>query len=630
MMRTVAIIGLLTWAVPANAGVNQNDLRRMVVELAPEVEEKAGRKLVSRPDSGILTRDEARELMAQPAPRLVPRTSEHKPNMPRIDKVLEHAVAIYIPSSEGIYLIKESFEELFYDLRLESDALTPVVRCAVRHELVHALQHQYGLQPLANTSEGATRGHSALIEGHATLIGQELCLEKEGKAISAAMDAAMMADVPSSVTAADSQAEYAWGQLLAEQLRGLGNEALWAALVAPSPEWTAIVETVEPLLTPGWDEPERLQALARFLTDGNLGEGSPISPTFALTPMLTGQSGVLLALPETEAGLTWSSRGALGKSLVVAMLFRDPGASVDLMQQRRQTNAGWSDYGVQVLLETGGAIVFLSSKTLRKLERREDVEGTYWMRLRSTSGRQYNEYWVATPHMLLIAITNSPHPAARDVQAGLAATVDGFTTPTARIKQERPDWLGIDLAPDPGPSWQYRLQLASRYKASGNERPCEAAFGDVLRMEAPFSDDMAVAAFLCAGATTNIDGVNALVDRVADYKPEVALVGVVALNEDDQALKALALIDAANVTEGPMLQTAADLRMLALAKLRRWKDLAAVALTERPSHGARHDAAVNLFNAGRRATARTILKEVCPLFEGEEAALCRSTQEQMR
>jgi len=598
----------------------------MVVDLAPEVEERAGRTLVARPDSGILTREMAVQMLAKPGPRLMEGGPVVEPDLVRIQAKLQNMIAVYIPSAEGIYLIKETFEETFADLQLAPEALAPIVRCAVRHELVHALQHQYSLRPLSGGKESA-RGYSALMEGHATLIGQELCREHEGESIATAMDAAMMADVPSSVTAGDPVAEYAWGRLLADQLRGLGNEALWSALAGDSPEWGTVVKTVKPLLSPGWDRAEILRPLSSELVFDRRGKGSPVSATLVLSRLLSNNTLAVVALPETDAGLMWVSKSNAGhQAYAAAFLFRDAGSAREAIIGRRRAAKTRNAKDLRMLLSIQRDQMFeLIPRPLRRLEKRDDVVDALWLQLDNGASdyREYNEYWVATEHVLLLGVSNNYAAKTKDVERQMGLRLDALEhTPVPRPAPQRPTWLSTDAVPDAGPSWQYRIQHAATLRRAGKDDPCGKAFGDVLTSEAAPSDGMTAAAFVCAVATDDIDTMQTLIDDVVEHEPEIALMGVFHLIYAGRATKALAIIDDVESEDRELLRIATDLRFRAWAELERWHELEAVAQSDETSLEDRYNGAVYLHAAGRKGPAQEVLAEICPELADQDLDLC--------
>ncbi len=560
MLRWILVLLGLAHASLAGA-VTPQDVRRMVAELIPEVEERAGREFVTHPDSGILTRAQAVDTAMKPPASLMGEVEVVPYDKEKRAAELQFTIAIYIFSSEGVYLIQESMTEAFEALGLEAKALEPVIRCAVRHELVHALQHQYGVRP-RGVGPGGSRGYRALVEGHATLIGQELCREKEGAAIAAAMDGLLLADVPSSVKAGDPIAPYSWGRIVADRLRTVDDDAIWSLLAAPPPDWDDIVETVEPLLTPGWDDPGSLKGLEDLLTYGSDGIKGPRSATMPLSALLSGNPPSLMALPQTEAGLARMNMGWGGWAEVNAFLFREPGAAREMIVMRRRTRNSWQA-GLRTALAEVNDFVEVIPADLRRLERRDDVTDTLWLRLDTdtVTVRGYNEYWVATEHVLLVATKVGYKRKRKEVEAELALALDALpSVPKPHQEPERPAWLTAAAPPEPGPSWEYRLQLAARQFKAGHEAPCEWAFGDVRRGDIQPGDDLAVAAVICMATVNDAAGILAHVDQALAHEPRMAPYVARSLLTTGQNKRAQAiLVDACPRLEGDAAEHCRDL-----------------------------------------------------------------------
>jgi hypothetical protein len=160
------------WAVAAAAPpeVDADALAGMLQEQLPQLGQQVGRQPVGKLRSGILTRERLMLAMVQPPPHFADRALpvEIPPwAQENLAVMRDQALAVYVPSMQGIYLVKENLEEVFQEDGLPPEMLAPLVRCLVAHEIVHALQHQYGTRAeLEDPDLG--KGWEALAEGHAS------------------------------------------------------------------------------------------------------------------------------------------------------------------------------------------------------------------------------------------------------------------------------------------------------------------------------------------------------------------------------------------------------------------------------------------------------------------------------
>ena len=275
--RGVAWIGgvvpLLMLALSAHAAegpVTFPEFRRMVVDMAPVVAEAAGRPFLRLPDPSIASMARAAELLSVPPPSLDPaQTSGNGRVTTPAD--LEGTLALYTPANEGILFLTEAFELFEHRYQLDGDELRELVRCALAHELTHALQHQHGAHDILLGLDEATRqdamaGREVLVEGHASLVSRSICRTMASPKVARLSEDLVGVGHQAQVPASSTAAPYAWGLLVVEALlERKGPDAIWGALRRYTLQKSAVDRAIEGGSEPGWRDPERLAFALRAL-----------------------------------------------------------------------------------------------------------------------------------------------------------------------------------------------------------------------------------------------------------------------------------------------------------------------------------------------------------------------------
>ena len=143
---------MLLWVTLAFAArVSEKQMQRWLVELVPAVEAAAGRRFVERPELVLDDRARVEKLLLDNAVRFERFAPGSMPTAPTIDPGI---IALYSLNTQRVYVVTESVLSIFERVVDDTALLEPFVRCAIAHELTHALQHQHGLMAL---DAGATR-----------------------------------------------------------------------------------------------------------------------------------------------------------------------------------------------------------------------------------------------------------------------------------------------------------------------------------------------------------------------------------------------------------------------------------------------------------------------------------------
>ena len=122
-----------TVAAASGSSLTQQQFHDLVEGLIPEIEERTGRSFVRVPRNGIATRERLTQALTRPYVEVRPPGAEPAPRVPteHEKELIERAIAVYVPSLDGVYLIKEAVEETITEVGLQPDALHPLVRCIV-------------------------------------------------------------------------------------------------------------------------------------------------------------------------------------------------------------------------------------------------------------------------------------------------------------------------------------------------------------------------------------------------------------------------------------------------------------------------------------------------------------------
>ncbi len=613
-----------TFAVAGATPIDDARTQALLEAVVPLVEQRTGRVLVRVPAAAVATRDELYPRLLAPSGLSAARdvgTWIPGPELRRqVAEILDHAVAVYVPQSEQVVVVKEVLVDVQGSLGLEDEGIEPLVQCVLAHELVHAVQHQYGVE--ASGPQGLQRGQRALREGHASLVAAEVCETVHGEPVARLMDVVQSIELEASLAPEDEAAVYGWGRRLAETLDAEG--LLWPALHAPAPHWDDIVDAVVPSLAPAWRVPDPLsEAIVGLGLDGrSVHNAVAVSPTTLLTPFFT-EHGGRDAMPRARGGFAVEAADDDGETMVMAFLLDDREAAARLVAERRSDaetprDQPWMVYGGRAR----GLEEWPRAKRLPGLNKR--VVDAVRIVGRTTEGRPYTEAWVAAGRRLFVvldaghrlrppdlsaAVSGLLHqlPARSGAELGLH-TLEGWVSAVRRV----------DRASILEPSWQFLLHEASRGLQAGNDDACAEIFAGRLAA----SPDHARAAFECAAVPWDL----ALAETAAaelDRLPAAAVLRLVAHALDQNRPRLAARLLAKTEPEPELALQIAALRVATAVKLGRWSEVESVVeRTPMLPAGLRAWAASAMLGAGREGPGTRILSAACPELSGDDRERC--------
>ncbi len=608
------MVGIWVWlaALAYGQAVDVRVATAMVSDLVPQVERRTGRTFVRVPEVDIDTRAALRARLLRAPVRMdfaanLGRTDEpyraSSDQVERVEHLVVNAMALYASQDETVYLVEENLQEIGRSLKLAEQTLRPLLRCVLVHELVHALQHQYGVQ--GEDDADLERGRLALREGHAEHVAAEYCADVEAPATGRLLDAASGIELEASLPADGAAAVYSWGRRLAESLAE--HDLVWPAMVGPAPSWSAIVDAIRPTHSPGWRSGDPLRAALGRLELGKVEVEGPVpaSPTTFLTSLFQDQLG-LDAMPRARGGFRLAAEADDRTLGLGAFLLEQPGAPEALLERRRAHIQDARTRGVptRVHAKVNGAL--LRPPKAKRLD--VDVPGVasaLRVTTRTTNDGPYREYWFATERRLVYFVS-----AGRKLPEGeIARSVGGLLStmteePGAALDLNATGaWIEAVRSIDPEisrhPSSHYLFGRAAKRVARGEQGACSSVFDGPLRApEIPDRAPYARSAFECAAVASDL----ALAQRALRILPEVEPFAAVflasKLTDEQRPRDALAMLDKADV------RATGDARLIQAAA------------------GVRAYAGSQLFAAGRRAEGRRILEEACPLLSPAERRRC--------
>jgi len=262
MLRLTMMLGGAAQAVP----VDDDRAQGMIDALVPEVEAQTGRPFVAVPRVGITNRERLRIRLLRPSGLALGlegriATASHEVRQ-LVEPLVSDALAVYVPYDERIYLVKEAFDELGQSFDLPMDVLEPLLQCVLTHELVHAQQHQYGVENAETPS--TQRGQRAIREGHASLVAYRYCEDEHGRGIVRLMETVQGIELEASLDPGDHAAVYGWGLHLASHAVDEEQPRLAKALLDKAPvESSTMMDVVAVRIRAAvalrrWDEVEEL------------------------------------------------------------------------------------------------------------------------------------------------------------------------------------------------------------------------------------------------------------------------------------------------------------------------------------------------------------------------------------
>ncbi|MFH1466825.1 MAG: hypothetical protein ABIO70_20745 [Pseudomonadota bacterium] len=250
-----AIPALVVSAASA-ARLTEEDIQAMERDYAPRVEAATGRAFASLPAVGIASRRELKLSYAQ----WIRRYAEDAPEDARAmtaasDARVDAAIVLYSYRDRTLYLLSDGVEPLLDSWGFPPEALEPVVRCLVVHELTYALQHQQTnlTWSLDTTDLPEARQMS---DGQAGLVQHQVAADLGLAVVEAWLEMSQGLALPASLPEQPGLPGGA-GQarlLLAEAEAEGGAEAVWALLSTEAIRSGEVCARAEAVLPDGWRE----------------------------------------------------------------------------------------------------------------------------------------------------------------------------------------------------------------------------------------------------------------------------------------------------------------------------------------------------------------------------------------
>ena len=499
-------------AAPAPAvSIGAGTARAMIEELAPWIEASEGRAFADLPAVDVASQAFVAEQVLLSS-RLAAGPGGEVPATTRDALVaqIEVSLALYVPHTRRIYLLKEPLEDLIREAVADTPIALEVIRCVLVHELTHALQHQY----LPGYSEVEAAGR-ALIEGHAERV-----------------EADYLRQLPASTQASVAQLvglnSYAWGPPPEGELEALyayghgavaaldtaaGREAVWAAMAEPPAEMSLVVASAAPGRVRGWSAPldgggllggaigPRLEVLAGAPLEAE----EALAGSTLLSGLLAGPGGAPPPLPALGGRMLMASAEGVDVK-AVAVMTSAPEVAALAVRLRRGELEVFSRLGARELyfFHTLDAIAprALRPRPLRAFDDRGDVDEVL-----RVSAWGYRELWVASEGLLFAIFSEGPRLRPADLEAlyeDLRAQVDLAPSPTAPAP-EVAAWIeraaGAAASATPTLQWAYRMKRSAARIAAGDAAVCREE-GDAALAEAPPDE----AAAIRAGIHGNAEG----------------------------------------------------------------------------------------------------------------------------
>lgn len=605
-------MSLLALVLAARAAtITEADASRMVDDLAPLVEEAAGRTFVERPRIGIASRSAIAGRM---------RRSRRFSADDGGARDLADVLGIYLFGTQEIFLVSDSIERLFTAARYGPALLEPLTRCVVAHELVHALQHQRA----AHSVEAEDEVARALLEGHADHVAGQVC----GEGV-AWLDRVQGLDVPASRSADDRIAfAYGYAEAFVRRLEEVaGRAGVWSLLEGAPPPRDLIARVGGTGLPGGWADPGILAPIglaAGANPDGEL-RAEALAPWDALG-QLAPRAGTLVGV----GGLGWRSEVGEHQVQVLAFLLSDERAARRFLHARRE-EIRLPRFNTPV---ESGLVRQSQFGVLWKTRKAAGVDRTQAARMEVGGDRRYVEAWAARGRLLFGVAANDFHLKVSTVDAALAALVAmGWAdVPTSEdlAEDDRRALLALGDAP-PAPdavAWSWRADQLVPAFTRGDWGACVAHVEATAADVPPRGRDRLLALGLeCALNGRDLTAAMRLIDRVAEPAsvPEdlrVVLAGH--LGSAGRPTDVLAVLPATGTGE---LRRAVDgLRLEANVALGRLDEVERIVRIGVAPPDLRAWAAVELARAGRVTAARQALAAACPELDGAPRRACEEAR----
>lgn len=618
---------LLSLVGPARADlITLDDVRQMVVELRPEVEAVAGRRLVEVPAVGIATSDQVlRQVQAFEAERLRARgggdgAAQLAAASAYATGLLEHALAVYLESDGSLVLIKDHLERNFSETLASPDLAEASLRCVVAHELVHALQQQYAATPLALTEEQSF-GARALREGQAVLISSRVCQAVDPQ-VARYVAAVAGTDVVASIPDPDDNVlAYGYAPLyLAGLEHAEGREAVWQALSGAPPSREALVVATKPWLQSGW--PALLALDARALHQEELGRtfsAGPTSPYFSLLPFLSEEASqeVLAVVPDALGGAEFVGDGSSSHLRLVAFDLLEAEGAERWMARRQADALAWEDGKFRSFpwAFSGFSWQVKVSDSVPPAAR-QGFDGALWIHSTGTGG--YRELWVRRGTALLGAFWDG-YVSRGEILESLTTLAEHLPDARDTGPLEARRWMaagstrGVVDAPL---SWTFSLDRALA-DAMADRFPACLGHVDEALAAAPDAEarrQSLALAYACAAFGSDLaraDGLVAEGDARSFQDPRVKLAHAWLRLQVGRYEQTLALLDGLAPLDAATARYASEIRLGALLGLRRWKEATALAVTGAGTPELRMSLAGTLFQQGRLDSMAAVLSATC-------------------
>ncbi len=363
----------LLWCLQAHAGVDEAGLNRMIGELAMRMRAVTGAVLSPLPPGRVKTTE---MLIAEH------RVAYGEESAARYaERVAAGVMGLYDPDRGDITLVVDNFRAALTESEVPPDEVEPVVRCVVAHELVHAAQHERGV----NFGSSRWDAYQALQEGQADALAEAFCPARVREFVRALHGVDMLG----SREPTDLVFTYGYGARFVEAWeRRFGQGSAWSLLGRSGPPLQrADIEAVAmdgfPRGWRTWDAPARVaqQLLPEV----------PVPGTETVTPhSLLSASWDLRA----DAGQTLRVSGADAELHVYAWAMSRVESARLWVGIRRNAMVGQSSF--RALMKLGAKVTVPAELSLHLPEADSSVR----VRVGSDKDR-YEEVWACKGHMLV-------------------------------------------------------------------------------------------------------------------------------------------------------------------------------------------------------------------------------------
>lgn len=430
------------------ATVDETQLAAFVRQVAPAVEAEAGRRFEALPTARIGTRDEVyTHLLASQKLSSIAAGVPVRAGVEReYREFVRTAMAVYTRDDDAVWLVKETLEEGLAAAAFSRDALEPVIRCTVAHELTHALQNRYAT-PHAPPGDGADT-ERARLEGQAALVARRVCRRTERAGAARMFEALGGNDVLLDAGDSDAAFFYQLGPVYIADLEAHGGrEAVWTALEGPPPPEDELRRIATARLGPSWAGSPGLDAVMRGTLPAGDVSAVAGSPHLLLARLLAaGHDPATFdhvpAVLGGEVGL-WTADHT-GAELV-RLFVEDPAAARAWAEERATLVAGAFE---RPLDEDAQLAPILVRPHLVEHPERRVPGALFWAA--GQDGARFSELW-ALQGNVLVGVAAAARAGTEELgRARFSAAVRAaLDTPVAPAVADLPALLAGDAPPDP-------------------------------------------------------------------------------------------------------------------------------------------------------------------------------------